>query len=66
MTKNQPTTMFFAWAKETPGTHQYHEVDAKGHALKADTGAVIGTLYVRKSALNGVKPERLEVTVTPR
>lgn len=63
MINGKPTTVRFMWAKETPGTHQYQEVDASGHTIRGAEGAIIGALYVRKSALRGAAPTKLEVTV---
>lgn len=52
----------FRIEKETPGALQYKEYGEDGK--KADnTTAMVGTLYVRKSAVDG-KPGVLHVTVS--
>ncbi len=57
------TTITFAFEKETKGAVRYQEIDAKGFALSIADGAKIGSLYVRKSALNGTMPMKLNVTI---
>lgn len=47
----------FEIERETKGTWRYKEVAAAGSAL-------IGTLYIKKSAFDGEPPNRLVVTIT--
>jgi hypothetical protein len=46
-------TKTFVFERETKGAIRYAEVDAAGEIIGDYTQFVIGTLYVRKSALNG-------------
>lgn len=49
------TIVHFAMLRETKGAVLYQEVNAEGVPLKGDTdGAVIGSLYLRKAALNKI------------
>lgn len=42
---------------DTKGTHRYQEVDDGGDPIESDEeGKVIGGLYIRKSAMDGVEP----------
>jgi hypothetical protein len=51
-------------AKETKGAVIYTEVDDAGNEVADDTaGKVVGTLYMRRSALNGTIPQTLTVTI---
>lgn len=63
MTNGTATVVTFMLEKETKGALRYQETDATGLPLKIEGGAKIGTLYVRKSALNGEMPAKLKVTV---
>ncbi len=63
MTNGSTTTVMFSFEKETPGSVRYQESDADGNAIKIADGATVGTLYVRKTALNGSVPKMLEVTI---
>lgn len=52
---NHVTIVQFALLNETKGAVRYQEVNAEGVPLKGDTdGAVIGSLYLRKAALNKI------------
>lgn len=56
-------TVKFVFDKETKGTVRYAEVADDGGSQVPGL-AVIGTLYIRKSALGGTaRPDVLEVTV---
>jgi hypothetical protein len=66
MTSDNPTTVHFTFDRETPGTMRYQEVDEQGKPKKASNGAVVGTLYVRKSALGKDAPRRLLVTIAAK
>jgi hypothetical protein len=55
VTTEQKTVVLFAYEKDTPGTYRYREVDANGITRTIATGAVIGPLYIRKTAM----PNRL-------
>ena len=63
MTNGKPTTIEFAFDRTTPGTARYQEIDAQGKPLRTRDGAVIGTLYIRKTALNGQVPQRIRATI---
>ena len=63
MTNGSATTVMFTLEKETKGAVRYQEVDAAGLPLKIENGAKVGTLYVRKSALNGDIPAKLKATL---
>ena len=50
--------------KVTKGAVRYSEVDARGDIITDYREAVIGTIYVRKSALNGDGvPHTISVTI---
>lgn len=53
----------FVHERETKGAHRFQEVDAKGNAVDATSGAAIGTLYIRKDKLDGKVPTKLEVSI---
>lgn len=63
MTNGSATVVTFTLEKETKGALRYQETDGGGQALKIEGGAKVGTLYVRKSALNGEMPQKLKVTI---
>ena len=49
---------------ETPGALRYREVDSKGDHIHGDQeGALIGDLYLRKTAISGSAPEEVTVTI---
>ena len=50
-------TLKFTYQKETTGTYRYAEV----HDEK--TPPTVGTLYIRKYAIEGSRPERLTVSI---
>lgn len=58
-------TLNFVMAKQTPGTFVFQEVDADGNAKKASDGAVVGSLYTRKTAWGDNVPQKLTVTISP-
>jgi hypothetical protein len=49
--------------KETKGALRYMEVDPHGNVEVDLADALIGTLYVRKSAMLGETPTVIDVTV---
>lgn len=51
-------TLTFQFERETKNTRRYSEVAEDGEA-------VVGTLYVQKSALDGLGDGDLTVTITP-
>ena len=53
----------FSLEKETPGSLRFQETKS-GKVVKVADGAKIGTLYVRKDALNGKVPEKLKVDIS--
>lgn len=63
MTNTTMTKLTFAFEKETPGAVRFQETDDSGQKITIADGAKVGTLYVRKTALDGVVPKRLEVTI---
>ena len=57
-------TVTFKLEKQTPGALRYAETNEQGHPIKGDDeGAMIGSLYLRKAAMNGKVPESLTITV---
>lgn len=63
MTKGTTTILNFQLYKQTPGAIRYQEVDAKGKPLYQNSGATIGTIYIRKTALNGQVPKQITVAI---
>ena len=55
-------TLMFKLEKETKGALRYQEVEQDGRPVAVGSW-VIGTLYIRKAALNGQFPPNLTVTV---
>ncbi len=53
----------FALETETKGAFRFQETKS-GKVLKIADGAKIGTLYVRKDALDGDTPKKLKVEIT--
>lgn len=53
----------FAFEKSTAGAHRFQEVDKDGNTLTTNDGAMIGTLYLRKSGVGDTAPKGLEVTI---
>lgn len=56
----------FQLERETKGALFYRELKSDGSPCTApnDPGCIIGTLYVRKSAFDGERPKKLEVTLS--
>lgn len=54
----------FKFVTETKGAFRYAEVDEAGEVVEMVNGK-IGTLYLRKTALNGTRPEFLQIQVSP-
>ena len=52
----------FTLEKETPGSLRFQETKG-GKVVKVADGAKIGTLYVRKDALDGDTPKKLKVEI---
>lgn len=57
-------TVKMKFEKETKGAVRYQEVDGNGDPVEISNGAVLGSLYIRKSGINGV-PKALSVVLTP-
>lgn len=57
-------TLRFKLEKTTPGALRYQELGDDGLPKKIENGAKVGTLYVRKSAVDGDEPKMLEVKIT--
>jgi len=56
----------FKLERETKGALRYQEVEQNGRPVAVDSPAddrIIGTLYIRKAALNGQFPPNLTVTL---
>lgn len=53
----------FHLERETKGAVRYAEIDEHTAAQRDMADSTIGTLYIRKSALNGTIPQGLTVTV---
>lgn len=53
----------FAFERSTKGAHRYQEIDAKGNVIDKLEDTVIGTLYIRKSALGDTPTTNLEVNI---
>ena len=52
MPKSKKITVKLSFDKSTAGAHRFNEVNAAGNTVKpGDADAVVGTLYVRKTAL---------------
>lgn len=49
--------------KETKGAYQYKEVDDDGEVIEDFNEVKIGSIYIRKDALDGAKGPK-EITVT--
>jgi hypothetical protein len=61
---NSEKTLVFTYdGHETRNTLRYHEINDKGERVEL-AESTIGTLYLRKKALNGARPARLQVTVS--
>ncbi len=58
-------TIYFSFEKETAGAVRYQETNEKGDKKTVADGAVIGTLYLRKSSFNGTEyPATVTVSLT--
>lgn len=57
-------TAQFQLEKATPGALRFQEVASDGTKISIADGAKIGTLYVRKSALDGEVPQKATVEIT--
>jgi hypothetical protein len=55
-------TITFVLEKETKGAVRYQEVNAEGKAIE-QAESVVGTIYLRKTALDGKIPQRVTVTI---
>jgi hypothetical protein len=53
----------FVFERETKGAVRYQETK-DGAPVEIGNGAIIGALYIRKDALNGVMPRKLVVSVS--
>lgn len=54
----------FRFKNATPGALRYEQVNEKGEVYSIANGALIGTLYLRKSAMGSSEPKTLTVPVT--
>lgn len=64
MSKGDKIVFELAYEKATKGTNRYQEVTADGTPISIEEGAKVGSLYIRKSALDGDTPQRLHVEIT--
>jgi hypothetical protein len=55
-------TAKFQFERETKGAVRFQEIDETGKILDM-TAAAIGTLYLRKSSLNGQVPQSITVNI---
>lgn len=53
--------VYLTFEKETKGTFVYQEVNVDGEELNAQNGAVIQSMYIRKTAIKGDRPENFEI-----
>lgn len=51
----------FKFERETKGAVRYFEVDDEGRKIDNIQDAVIGTIYIRKSALDGKVPDKIKL-----
>lgn len=58
--KTHKVTMVFE--RETTGTVRFEEVDELGNPVELHE-SVIGKLYIRKSAIGGLYPSKITVTI---
>lgn len=64
MTNNKVFSRTMVLQYDTKGAVRYQELADDGRELRQkDPGCLIGTLYVRKSALNGSIPKSLILTI---
>ena len=56
-------SLTFVHGRETKNTHVFNEVDAKGNVLEV-ADAVVGAIYLKKSAIGETAPESISVTIT--
>jgi len=56
-------SLTFVHGRETKNTHVFNEVDAKGNVLEV-ADAVVGAIYVKKSAIGDAAPESITVNIT--
>ena len=54
--------VYFTYNKSTIGAHQFKECDKQGNPVPL-LQCIIGTLYVRKSLMGVVAPDRINVSV---
>ncbi len=57
------TEVFFALEKSTKGAHRYMEVDDNSNQVKVKDGALIGTLYLRKTFIGDNPPQAITVII---
>lgn len=58
------STCFFKLRNETKGAVRYEQIDANGKPFTIEMGALVGTLYLRKAALDVDAPKRLKIDIT--
>lgn len=57
------STCFFKFRNETPGALRYEQITTDGKPFTIAMGALVGTLYLRKSAVNVDAPKLLKVDI---
>lgn len=62
----QTITVKMAFERSTKGAVRFQEVTNDGTPINIADGAKIGTLYIRKSALDGTEPKSLSITIQPQ
>ncbi|MGY4617259.1 hypothetical protein ACVWZ4_002486 [Bradyrhizobium sp. USDA 4472] len=56
--------LVIAFFDETANTFRYREVNSAGTHIHGDQeGAVIGDIYISKTAITGKRPERIKLTI---
>jgi hypothetical protein len=60
----QMITAKLMFERETKGTFRYQEIDNAGEPVDFGQGK-IGTLYLRKSAIEGERPHYIEIKIIP-
>lgn len=59
------TKIYFEWDRETKGAHLYREANSEGERITPIQGAIIGSIYIRKAALEDPEnpPKKIEVDI---
>ncbi len=52
--------------RETKGAVRYQEMDDRGKVKEINSGAILGKMYIRKTAFSEDYPTSIEVIITER